>query len=107
MKQELQLFLKDAVEEGIFPGCVCAIVTDKQVDYYCEGFKSIYPIKQEIHLNTLYDIASLSKVVATTPMILKLIQTSKLTYQTKVNEIIQNLKMIKLLYLIYSRIHQD
>lgn len=96
MKQELQLFLKDAVEEGVFPGCVCAIVTDKQVDYYCEGFKSIYPIKQEIHLNTLYDIASLSKVVATTPMILKLIQTSKLTYQTKVNEIIPEFKNDKI-----------
>lgn len=96
MKQELQLFLKNAVDEGVFPGCVCAIVTDKQVDYYCEGFKSIYPIKQENCLNTLYDIASLSKVVATTPMILKLIQTNQLTYQTKVNEIIPEFKNDKI-----------
>ena len=29
MKQELQLFLKDAVEEGVFPGCVCAIVANE------------------------------------------------------------------------------
>lgn len=88
MQRNIQNFLNEAVKDGVFPGCVCAIINNEQVQYYVSGNKSIYPSAEPLDKGTLYDLASLTKVVSTTPLILKLIQEKKISYQTPVFQIL-------------------
>ena len=88
MKDVIQKFLDRAVEDKVFPGCTCAIVSLEGVKYYCSGKKSVYPNEEKNSIDTIYDLASLTKVICTTTIILKLIQEKKITYYTKVSEIL-------------------
>lgn len=88
MNKDIQKYLDESVKNDIFPGCACAILKNDSIDYYCSGYKSIYPKQEKNNIDTLYDLASLTKVVATTPAILKLIQDDLLSYETCVHDII-------------------
>lgn len=88
MNIEIEKFLQNAVQTDVFPGCCCAIIRPDKTDYYCVGNKAIEPDIEENEMDTLYDLASLTKVVGMLPVILKLIQDGLLTYDTKVSSII-------------------
>jgi len=81
--------IRDYVDKGLLPGAVfaCVFKDSFEKDYY--GYKSLIPIKEETSLNTLYDIASLSKVVSTSIMIFKLIEEGLISLDTKVKDIIK------------------
>lgn len=83
-RDNVQKFLDSAVLKGVFPGCCCVIIKNHQADYYCAGYKAIFPHQEENDLDTLYDLASLTKVVGTLPTILRLIQDDVLSYQTPI-----------------------
>ncbi|MFT5109193.1 MAG: hypothetical protein ACI9UA_004840 [Pseudoalteromonas tetraodonis] len=55
------------------------------------GNRSVYPAKEAMTLDTVFDAASLTKVVATTPSILKLIEMKKLRLDDRVQGIIPEL----------------
>lgn len=64
----------EGVNQGVFPGVnYCYIEGDKSY-YGSFGLKAMYPEKEENDIDTIYDIASLSKVVGTTMAILKLVE---------------------------------
>ncbi len=88
MNTKIEHFLEESVNQNVFPGCCVAIIHNQITDYYCVGNKSIYPCQEENRIDTLYDLASLSKVVGTTPAILRLIQKGLLSYDTPVYTII-------------------
>jgi len=68
------------MEEGIYPGAAISI-GDKSGELFRKtyGFRQIYPEKKLMEPDTLFDIASLTKVVSTTIITLKLIQEGKLS----------------------------
>jgi CubicO group peptidase (beta-lactamase class C family) len=85
--------IKKVLEEGVlkkhFPGTHFSIIyRDKEplVDYV--GYKSIYPKLEALKGDEIYDIASLTKVVSTTTLIMKLIEDHKLKLDTKVSEVL-------------------
>ena len=88
MNIKIEKFLKESVIQNVFPGCCVAIINNQITDYYCVGDKSIYPYQEVNYIDTLYDLASLSKVIGTTPTILRLIQKGYLSYNTPVYRII-------------------
>ncbi len=55
------------------------------------GRRSVYPAEEEMGLDTIFDAASLTKVVATTPSILKLIEMGKLGLDDSVRKFIPEL----------------
>jgi len=66
--------LQEYVDAGKLPGGTFGYITLDNEEYgYC-GYSQLVPNKIETSLDTLYDMASCSKVVATTTMILKLIE---------------------------------
>ncbi len=71
---ELDHFLNKAVEERVFPGCVVGIVSPEGMIYQgAYGFQSYEEKSLAMTEETIFDLASLTKVTATTTSILHLI----------------------------------
>ena len=86
--EALKQYLQQCVEEGIFPGCNCSVIT-KDDKWTCSvGYKQLVPEKEANGLDTIYDLASISKVLVTTTCILKLIEEGTITLKTKIADIL-------------------
>ena len=78
MYSETRHKIKRLIDEKIIPGTSYGFIEgDKQ---YCfqEGYSAVYPEKEAIQKNQLYDVASLTKVMMTTTVILQLIEEDKI-----------------------------
>lgn len=65
--------LREAVREAKCPGAVAYVgAYDKEWLHEAEGFRQIVPKRERARKDTLYDLASLTKVIATTTAILLL-----------------------------------
>jgi CubicO group peptidase (beta-lactamase class C family) len=91
MIEEINRILIDAVEKNLIPGasyCIC----DSDGNIICDdiGFKSLYPEKIIHSKDVIYDVASLTKVISTTTMIMQLIEEGKLKVDTKISEVLES-----------------
>jgi uncharacterized protein YbbC (DUF1343 family)/CubicO group peptidase (beta-lactamase class C family) len=76
---EVDAILNDAVESGLIPGAVVAIGHNGDVVYRkAYGLRVLIPQREPMTLDTIFDIASLTKVVATTPSVMKLFEEGKI-----------------------------
>lgn len=76
---EMDAQIDQAVQAGLIPGAVLVVGHDGQVVYQkAYGSRALVPTRERMTLDTIFDIASLSKVVGTTPSIMKLFQAGKL-----------------------------
>ena len=80
--------IKDSVDNNLIPGAVFALVNKDDTLYYAYGNKSLLPEKEQLDLNTIYDIASLSKVVGTSTMLSKLMEEDLIHFEDKVSDIL-------------------
>lgn len=78
-KRSVEL-LREGIEEGAFPSASYAIGKGNDI-YLCDvmGYSAVYPEKVVADIHTLYDMASLTKLIAPTMIALKLIEEGKLT----------------------------
>ena len=93
MYKKIKELLETGVNQGFFPGASwCVVHGDGKV--FCDyvGFKSLVPEKVLNSGNEIYDVASLTKVISTTTMIMKLIENEKLTLDTKIYSILPRFK---------------
>jgi uncharacterized protein YbbC (DUF1343 family)/CubicO group peptidase (beta-lactamase class C family) len=68
-----------AVQDGLIPGAVLLIGHDGQVVYRAAyGERSLIPSREPMTVDTIFDAASLTKVVATTSSIMKLFEQGKI-----------------------------
>ena len=75
----LKKYLIDCIEKGKFPGCVCWVGNDKNTLFYESfGHAQIKPKKIKINKNTIFDLASLTKPIATALSIMILYEQYKL-----------------------------
>ncbi|ALC91434.1 penicillin-binding protein [Bacillus sp. FJAT-18017] len=75
MERRILDFLQDEINQEHIPGAVIHIsYQGEMILQKAIGSRVVYPEKQPMQLNTVFDLASLTKVVATLPMILKLIE---------------------------------
>lgn len=70
--------LQGWVEEGLLPGAALRVVHQRKVWYACEAGTTSVSKEQPVTSETLYDLASLTKVTATLPVILWLMQEKQL-----------------------------
>ena len=71
--------INDAVNRGEIPGAVLVVGHNGQVIYRkAYGYRSLVPQREPMTLDTIFDAASLTKVVATIPAVMKLVQEGKL-----------------------------
>lgn len=88
----LKKFIEECVEGGAFPGAAFGIVTKEASMFDAAGYSQLVPEKENADIDTIYDLASLSKVVSTTTIILMLIEQGKITLHTKVSDILGSFK---------------
>ena len=70
---------EQAIRDGLIPGAVILIGHDGKIVYRkAYGSRALVPAKEAATPDTIYDIASLTKVVATTPAIMKLYEQGKI-----------------------------
>jgi uncharacterized protein YbbC (DUF1343 family) len=71
--------IDDAVQSGLIPGAVLLIGRDGHVLYEkAYGSRSLVPDREAMTIDTIFDVASLTKVIATTPSVMKLFEEGKL-----------------------------
>jgi len=71
--------INEAVNTGLIPGGVLVIGHNGQVIYQkAYGSRALIPQREPMTTDTIFDAASLTKVVATTPSIMKLFEAGKI-----------------------------
>ena len=82
---QISLLVEKAITEGKYPGAVILVGHRGQIVYQgVFGNRRIVPDIAPMQLDTLFDMASLTKVIATTPAIMQLIEQGKLDLDTPV-----------------------
>jgi CubicO group peptidase (beta-lactamase class C family) len=77
--------VKDAIRQGEIPGAVVIVGTRQKVVYRrAFGFRSLVPRRLPMKESTIFDIASLTKVVATTTAVMQLMEKGKLRLEDPV-----------------------
>src|ERR1700676_3152454 len=75
----LDAVVEAAVREGLIPGAVLIVGHDgKIVHRKAYGNRALVPAREVMTLDTIFDLASLTKVTATTPSLIKLFEQGKL-----------------------------
>lgn len=87
--QILDDYLKQCVAENVFPGVDYGLILPDKKYFLYEGNKQIVPEIISNNHDTIWDLASISKVLVTTTCILKLMEEGAITLKTKVKEVIE------------------
>ena len=74
----IQVALDQAVENGVFPGAVLAVRQgDSPIARFCAGWLSVDPPGASVLASTIYDLASLTKPLATVTALVLQIQNGR------------------------------
>ncbi len=76
---QVDAIVNQAVQSGLIPGAVLIVGHNGQVIYRnAYGSRSLVPQREPMTVDTIFDAASLTKVVATTPSVMKLFEQGKI-----------------------------
>jgi len=79
--------LQQAVENGSTPGIALLVDKNGELIYrHAEGYAQRYPEQRELHEDTIFDIASLTKVVATTAALMLLLRDKAITLDDPIHK---------------------
>ena len=89
MKKVVVNYLREEVDKWHLPGAVILVShKGKVILKEAVGFRSVYPEKEPMKLDTVFDLASLTKVVATLPAVLKLKDSGAIQLRDSVQKFI-------------------
>jgi len=83
---EIDDVIEQAITDAQAPGAVFHLERDGEVYEKAYGSRALVPRLEKMTPNTIFDAASLTKVVATTPAIMKLIESGKLGLDLPVSQ---------------------
>jgi CubicO group peptidase (beta-lactamase class C family) len=87
--QPVENAFNEAVAQGVFPGAVVLVCKDEQIVFEkAFGYRSLLPQKNPMQSDTIFDLASLTKPMATTVAIMLLVNEKKLRTDDKLTRII-------------------
>ncbi|HXG53104.1 MAG TPA: serine hydrolase domain-containing protein [candidate division Zixibacteria bacterium] len=76
---------QEAVEQGVFPGAVVLVGREDEVVYQqAFGFRSLVPERTPMRIHTIFDLASLTKPLATTLAVMLLVKERKVRLDDRV-----------------------
>ena len=78
MYPETKQLILNKLEEDHYPGVVGAFIKHKHVETFSAGHAQIVPETQPMTADLLFDVASLTKVIATTSLVLRLWEDGKI-----------------------------
>ena len=87
---EISTFLTSRIDAGDFPSAVYLVAEKGEVvRHEALGFAVVEPERIEARLDTIYDLASLTKVLVTGLLMARLIEGGKLTIEDKVSGLLR------------------
>lgn len=82
---------KEAVAQGVFPGAVVLVGKGDEVVFErAFGYRSLVPEKSPMQLETIFDLASLTKPLATTIAMMLLVREKKIRLEDRVTRFFAN-----------------
>ena len=82
---QISAVIEASVAKGEIPGAVCIVgYKDRVVHRKAYGQRSLTPTREAMTVDTIFDAASLTKVVATTSAVLRLVEDGKLRLSDRV-----------------------
>jgi serine-type D-Ala-D-Ala carboxypeptidase len=85
---DFESYTQTLIQKGTIPGLSILMAQEDNILFKKHyGWKSLYPQKEPLHEDTLYDVASLTKPLITSFLILYLIEKKYFTLKTKIKEI--------------------
>jgi uncharacterized protein YbbC (DUF1343 family)/CubicO group peptidase (beta-lactamase class C family) len=83
----LDAAVEDAIRRDQIPGAVLVVSHQGRIVHRkAYGLRSVAPRRESMTLDTVFDVASLTKVVATTPALMKLFEEGKLRLNDRVTQ---------------------
>ena len=91
---EMERLILKSIDRKIFPGCVLLIGSSDGIMYHeAFGDKALKPRIEPAFKDTIYDLASLTKVVATTTAVMILVEEGKLSVYDDVSNFLDEFKV--------------
>ena len=85
--------MQAAMEGGVFPGAVLLVrLRGTPVYHQAFGCAALIPAREPARLETIYDLASLTKPLATTTAVLCLVQDGRLSVEDPLQKYLEELK---------------
>lgn len=89
MRDRLEEFMKSGVQEGVFPGVVLLVAQGGETAFFeATGFRCLVPTKEPMKRDTIFDLASLTKPLATTLSVMKLVDAGKIALDRPLGELL-------------------
>lgn len=83
---QVKKLLVQGINENVFPGAVIRVIRDKEVVFrHTVGFSSLFPVNTTMTEDTVFDIASLTKVIVTTSAVMLLVQERRITLDDSIS----------------------
>ena len=83
--QALDRAINDAIEEGLTPGAVAWVESrGRRLHFASYGARSVVPEREGMTTDTVFDCASLTKVMATAPAIMLLVEEGKVRLNDRI-----------------------
>ena len=84
--------LRDCVQDTIFPGAVAVVISSADEIYIPFGRDTYDPIARPISAESIFDVASLTKILATTTAIMQLVERKQLALHDRAFKYIPQLR---------------
>ena len=84
--------LRDSVQGRIFPGAVAALISSTDEIYIPFGRETYNPITRPISDESIFDVASLTKILATTTAIMQLVERKQLALHDRAFKFVPQLR---------------
>lgn len=87
-ESDVHQLMQQALDEGVFPGAVLLAARDSEILLHRAWGVADLSSGQPVTVDTVYDLASLTKPLATTLAVMRLIQTDRLTLETPLGSVL-------------------
>jgi beta-glucosidase-like glycosyl hydrolase/CubicO group peptidase (beta-lactamase class C family) len=84
--EKIDSIAKDAITKGAFPGCVVLVAKNGKIAYHKAFGYTNFDQQEVINSSMIYDLASVTKVSATTVSIMKLYEEGKINLQKTIGD---------------------
>jgi CubicO group peptidase (beta-lactamase class C family) len=92
LRADVLSVLRDSVQDRIFPGAVAALICSTDEIYVPLGRDTYDPIARPVSEESIFDVASLTKILATTTAIMQLVERKQLALHDRAFNFIPQLK---------------
>src|ERR1700736_1206145 len=92
LRADVLLVLRDSVGDRIFPGAVAALISSTDEIYIPFGRETYDPIARPISDESIFDVASLTKIVATATAIMQLVERKQLALHDRACNFVPQLR---------------